>query len=69
MLRVTVTLMVIFCFVVQSEQTVYNDAVALVMYYMKKASSLSRDESVKIKYFMIHTLADFCYHHRSHMIH
>ena len=49
---------------IQDEQTVYNDAVSMVMYYMKKASSLSREEAVKIKFFLVQTLPDFCYHSR-----
>ena len=40
----------------------FNDAVSLVMYYMKRASSLSKEESMKIKGFLTQTLADFCYY-------
>ena len=32
------------------------------MYYLKRASSMQRDDAVKIRSFLTQTLADFCYY-------
>ncbi|KAL5469519.1 hypothetical protein EMCRGX_G030782 [Ephydatia muelleri] len=46
------------------DKCVFNDAVSLVMYYIKRASSVPRDEALKIRSFLTHTLADlFFYPH------
>ena len=34
------------------------------MYYMKRASSLQREDATKIRSFLTHTLADFCFYPR-----
>ena len=48
----------------QEDKCVFNDAVSLVMYYIKRASSVPRDEALKIRSFLTHTLADlFFYPH------
>jgi paired amphipathic helix protein Sin3a len=49
-------------FTFPSEQRVFADAVGLVMYYLKRASSMQRDDAVKIRSFLTQTLADFCYY-------
>lgn len=48
----------------KEDAVVFNDAVALVMYYMKRASSLTKEEATKIKGFLTHTLSEFCYYPR-----
>ena len=48
----------------QSEQRVFADAVGLVMYYLKRASSMQREDAVKIRSFLTQTLADFCYYEK-----
>ena len=48
----------------QEEQCVFADAVGLVTYYMKRASSLQHEEALKIRSFLTHTLADLCYYQR-----
>lgn len=49
------------CFFLQVDYIVYNDAVGLVVYYMKRTTSLSKEDSDKIKLFLTHTLSDFLY--------
>ncbi|XP_019864517.1 PREDICTED: paired amphipathic helix protein Sin3a [Amphimedon queenslandica] len=44
------------------ENHVFNDAVGLVMYYMKRASSLTKEEATKVKVFLTRTLSAFCYY-------
>ena len=40
----------------------FNDAIGLVMYYMKRASSLTKEEAMKVKGFLTHSLSAFCYY-------
>ena len=47
-----------------SESYVYNDAVGLVMYYTKRASSLQHSDALKIRSFLTVTLADYFFYPR-----
>ena len=47
-----------------NESCVYNDAVGLVMYYTKRASSLQHGDALKIKSFLTVTLSDFFFYPR-----
>ena len=53
----------------QGEQRVFADAVGLVMYYLKRASTMQREDAIKIRSFLTHTLADFCFYERYTTIH
>ncbi len=48
----------------QAEKCILEDAVGLIMYYTKIASSLNHTDAVKIRSFLTHTLPDLCYHQR-----
>ncbi len=47
-----------------TEGSVYNDAVGLVMYYTKRASSLRHSDAFKIRSLLTVTLADFFFYPR-----
>ena len=42
----------------------FTDAVGLVMYYTKRASSLQHSDALKIKSFLTHTLSSILYYPR-----
>ena len=42
----------------------FSDAVGLVMYYTKRASSLQHNDALKIKSFLTHTLSSLLYYPR-----
>lgn len=44
------------------DKCVFNDAVSLVTYYIKRASSVPREEALKIRSFLTHTLADLLFY-------
>ena len=46
------------------EKCVIDDAVGLIMYYTKIASSLNHTDTLKIRAFLTHTLPDLCYYPR-----
>ncbi len=48
----------------QAETCVFGDAIGLVMYYLKRASSVQKDEAVKIRSFLTQTLAQFFFYPR-----
>ncbi|XP_064388294.1 paired amphipathic helix protein Sin3a-like isoform X2 [Halichondria panicea] len=48
-----------------SEGDVFNDAVGLVMYYTKRASSLQHSDALKIRSLLTMTLADFFFYPRA----
>ncbi len=47
-----------------TEGDVFNDAVGLVMYYTKRASSLQHSDALKIRSLLTITLADFFFYPR-----
>ncbi len=49
---------------VQMENQVFFDAVGLIMYYTKIASSLNHSDALKIRSFLTYTLPDLCYYPR-----
>ncbi len=49
---------------VQMENQVFFDAVGLIMYYTKIASSLNHSDALKIRSFLAYTLPDLCYYPR-----
>ena len=51
-------------FAFPTESCVYNDAVGLVMYYTKRASSLQHSDALKIKSFLTVTLSEFFFYPR-----
>ncbi len=48
----------------QMENQVLFDAVGLIMYYTKIASSLNHSDALKIRSFLAYTLPDLCYYPR-----
>ena len=51
-----------FIFLFQTEKCVFEDAVGLIMYHAKIASTLNRIDALKIRSFLSHTLPDLCYY-------
>ncbi len=57
-------LLLLLLLLLQVNKCVLDDAVGLVMYYTKIASSLTHSDALKIRSFLTQTIPDLCYYSR-----